>query len=165
MAATTLRARRRAALAPRASSTSWAPITAATLSLLAGWVHLAYAQSHWRQWWAYGLFFAGTGAVQALFAIAIMRRPRPGAAVAGIVANLGIVAMYVLSRTDGPPLGPHAGVTERAGTIDLATTAGEIVLVAVLLTLAGRGGRRAIVNVLAVAGLLLWALRLTGKLP
>jgi hypothetical protein len=140
-----------------------APELAAVISLAVGWVHLAYWQSHWQEWWGYGLFFLGTGVAQGLFAAVIALRPSPHAALAGILGNLAIVGTYFLSRTDGVPVGPHDGIAERASTIDWATTAGEIALVAVLLTMVGVGARRRTVNAMLLAGALLWALRLTGQ--
>jgi len=128
-------------------------------------VHLAYAAPHLRQWWAYGAFFLATGAGQALFAPLILRRPRAWVVAAGIAGNVAIIAMYVVSRTYGPPLGPHAHVPEVAGPIDLATTAAEVCLVAVLLTMLGPVARRRVLNLLVAFAVLLWALRLTGRLP
>ena len=142
-----------------------AVVGAAALSLVAGWIHLAYVASHWRDWWAYGAFFLVSGAFQALFVPAILRWPRPTTALVGIAGNLAIVGMYVMSRTAGIPMGPHTGVVEQAGPVDLACTAGEIVLMAVLLGMVGKGSRRLIVNVLVVAGVGLWALRLVNQLP
>src|ERR1700749_2095598 len=92
---------------------------AAVLSLAAAWVHLAYAAPHLRQWWAYGAFFLATGAGQDLFAPLIRRRPRAWVIAAGLAGNVAIIAMYVVSRTYGPPLGPHAHAPEVAGAIDL----------------------------------------------
>ena len=137
----------------------------AALSLGAAWVHLAYVAPHMRSWWAYGAFFLATGVGQAAFAPLILRWPRPWLAILGIAGNVAIVAMYVVSRTDGPPLGPHAGVPERVGTIDLATTAAEVVLVGLLVTVLGATARRTVANVLTVAGAVVWALRLTGHVP
>jgi hypothetical protein len=142
-----------------------APAVAAALSLLAAWVHLAYAASHLRQWWAYGAFFLAAGIGQALFAPLVLRRPGPAVAAVGIAGNLAIVGMYVVSRTAGPPLGPHAHVPEPAGPIDLATTASEIALVGVLLVLLRARQRRLAANLLLAGGALLWALRLGGILP
>ena len=147
--------------APRVAS----PAAAAALSLAVAWVHLAYVASHLRQWWAYGAFFLAAGVGQALFAPLVLRRPTPRVAAVGIAGNLAIVGMYVLSRTAGPPLGPHAHVPEPAGAIDLATTGAEIALVGVLLTLLGARSRRWTVNLLVAGGALLWALRLSGRLP
>ena len=157
----------REAVAPRAGirRTGTAPLAAALLSLAAAWVHLAYAPSHLRQWWAYGAFFIAAGAGQALFAPLVLRRPRPWLLHAAIAGNVAIVGLYVLSRTTGAPLGPHARVAEPAGAIDLATTAAEIVLVGVLLAMLGARARRRVLDALLALGILLWALRLTGHLP
>jgi hypothetical protein len=138
---------------------------AAVLSLGAAWVHLAYVAPHLRQWWAYGAFFLATGIGQGVFAPLILRWPRPWLAVAGITGNIAIVAMYVLSRTNGAPLGPHANVPERVGAIDLATTASEVVLVGLLVTILTPRARRSVGNILMAAGAIIWALRLTGNLP
>lgn len=139
--------------------------SAAVLSLAAAYVHLAYMPSHFGQWWGYGLFFLATGVGQALFVPVILYRPRTWVVLVGIAGNLAIVCMYVVSRTAGVPVGPHAHVAERAGAIDLATTGAEIALIGVLLVMLGRGARRWIVNGLLAVGVLLWVLRLTGHLP
>ena len=141
------------------------PAVAAVLSLGAAWVHLAYAAPHFRQWWAYGAFFLATGVGQAIFAPLILRWPRPPLAAIGIAGNLAIVGMYILSRTNGAPLGPHANVPERVGAVDLATTAAEVVLIAVLVTVLGARARTRVANLLVAGGVLVWALRLTGHLP
>ena len=85
-------------------------------------------------------------------------------ALAGIAGNLAIVGMYVLSRTNGVPMGPHTGVVEKAAAVDLACTAGEVVLVGVLLGMVGPTGRRWIANALVLTGVALWVLRLTDSL-
>jgi hypothetical protein len=139
--------------------------TAAVLSLGAAWVHLAYVAPHMRQWWAYGAFFLAAGVGQGLFAPLILHRPGPALAAIGIAGNLAIVAMYVLSRTNGAPLGPHANVPERVGAVDLSTAAAEVLLIVVLVTLLGTTARRRVADLLVAGGVLVWALRLTGHLP
>src|SRR4051794_27657368 len=155
-----------AELTVRARPVAWyvAP-AAAFLSAVAGYVHLVYMESHWRDWWAYGAFFLATGVFQLVFGPLLLRRVSPAVVLLGIAGNLAIVGMYVASRTEGVPLGPHARVKEAAGAVDVATTAAEILLVALLLALAGRRTRRWGVNLLLVAGLALWAIRLTQGLP
>jgi hypothetical protein len=139
---------------------------AAGLSLLAAWVHLAYTASHWQDWWAYGAFFLGMGVFQGLCVPAIVRWPRSApVALATIAGNLGIVGMYVLSRTAGIPMGPHGGVVEEAGAIDLAVTAAELAIVVCLITLLRPRPRRVVLNVLVAAGAVLWLLRLSDRLP
>ena len=140
-----------------------APV-AAFLSIGAGYVHLAYTDSHWDAWWAYGLFFLATGVGQLLYAPLVLRWPKPWVIGVGIVGNLAIVGMYILSRTEGIPMGPHEGVVERAAPIDLATTAGEIALVVVLLLMVTSTVRRLLLNAMLVTGLALWALRFAGVL-
>jgi hypothetical protein len=162
VAATPLAPRRATAAALRARPIAWyAAPAAALLSVGAGYVHLAYVGSHWRDWWAYGVFFLATGIFQVLYGVLVLRRPRALVALLGVAANLGIVGMYVISRTEGVPLGPHEGVKEQAGAIDIATTASEIVLVAVLLLLVAPRVRRWTLNLLLVAGLALWVMRLS----
>ena len=138
--------------------------TAAGLSLVAAWVHFSYTASHWRNWWAYGLFFLGMGIFQALCVPAIVRWPRnTWVALATIAGNLGIVGMYFYSRVIHIPLGPHTGIVEKAGAVDLATTAGEIAIVGIMLTIVGPRSRRTIVNLLLVTGIVLWVLRFTTR--
>jgi hypothetical protein len=163
MAAQAVAAPRATAARPRAlSAPGSAAWSAAALSLLAAWIHFAYTASHWRDWWAYGLFFVAMGVFQALCVPAILRWPRSTwVAVATIAGNLGIVGMYFYSRAIYIPLGPHYGVVEDVGVIDFATTAGEIAIVAIMLALTGSRSRRVIVNLLLLTGLGLWLLRLT----
>jgi hypothetical protein len=149
----------------RTQSVRWsaAALTAALLSLVAGWIHFAYVSSHWRDWWAYGAFFLASAAFQALFAPAMLKWPSRWTALVGIAGNLGIVGMYVMSRTYGIPMGPHTGIVEKASLIDLSCTAGEIVLVGILLGMVGTTSRRLIINLLLLVGIALWVLRLTNN--
>jgi hypothetical protein len=139
--------------------------TAAGLALVAAWIHFAYTSTHWADWWAYGVFFLATGIFQSLSVPVILRWPRnTWAALVVVAGNLGIIQMYVYSRTTGVPMGPHEGVVERTGAVDLATTAGEIVLIALMLTIVGSTSRRIIVNLLLLVGIGLWLLRFTNLL-
>jgi len=138
---------------------------AAGLSLFAGWAHFAYTESHFEDWWAYGVFFLVSALAQSLFAPAFLRRPAPALALAAVLLNVGIVGMYAWSRVFGVPLGPHTGVVEHTKLPDLAATAAEILLVAVLLALLPRRWTSTVTTTLLVAGLALWASRLTGYAP
>jgi hypothetical protein len=134
--------------------------TAAGLSLVAAWIHFSYTASHWRDWWAYGAFFLGMAIFQALCVPAIVRWPRSTwVALATIAGNLGIIGMYFYSRTTGIPMGPHTGIVEKAGAVDLGTTAGEILIIAIVVTMVGARSRRVILNALLVAGIGLWVAR------
>jgi len=90
---------------------------AAVLSMAAAWVHLAFVESHWAAWWAYGVTFLAMGVGQALFVPVILHKASTWVVAVGIAGNLAIITMYVWSRTAGIPLGPHKGVAERASLI------------------------------------------------
>lgn len=137
----------------------------AALSVGAGYVHFAYADSHFAAWWGYGAFFLAAGNLQVLFAALLIWRPRAWLPLAGIGANLAIVVVYVLSRTSGIPLGPHAHVVEDAQAVDWATTAAQVAIILALLTMLEGRSRRWIINGLMVLGALAWLLRLTDRLP
>jgi hypothetical protein len=152
-----------AAAGRRAHRAPWpaAPL-AAVLSIGAGYVHLAYMDSHWEQWWAYGAFFLAMAVFQTLFAPALLLWPKRSVMLVGVAGNLGIVGMYILSRIDGIPMGPHSGVKEAAGLADVATTAGEIGIVALLLTMIGGATGRWTFNALLAVGVTLWIMRLAA---
>jgi hypothetical protein len=140
------------------------PATAAALSLSSAIAHLGVTSVHFREWWAYGAFFLGCAAAQALFAALILWRPRDWLAVLGIVGNLAVIAMYVYSRTNGPPVGPHEGVPEAPGLYDLVTTAGELALVVVLLRMLGARTGRWAMRLVLVFATALWTAKATGFL-
>jgi hypothetical protein len=142
---------------------SAAVLVAAVLSLAAGWIHFAYVSSHWDYWWAYGAFFLGCAAFQALLAPALLRWPGSWTALIGIAGNVAIIGMYLWSRIYAIPMGPHKGVLEKVGAVDLVCTAAEVVTVGVLLAIVGPAKRRWAVNALLAIGVALWALRFTNQ--
>ena len=137
---------------------------AAALSLSAGLAHLGETSGHLRMWWAYGAFFVAAGLGQVALAVLLALRPRPWLAAAGIPGNLAIVAMYVVTRTNGPPLGPHAGVPEDPELLGMATVAAELGVVVLLLGLLEERTRRAATTALLLVGVAAWTLRATGVL-
>jgi hypothetical protein len=136
----------------------------AALSLFAGYIHVAYVDSHLQEWWAYGAFFIAAANMQVLFAALLVRWPRPWLPYAGIAGNLAIIAMYVVTRTSGIPLGPHRRVVEDAGATDWLTTAAQVAIIVALLAMLEGRPRRWIANGLLGLGVLAWVLRLTGNL-
>ena len=144
------------------AATATLPLLGAALSASAAVAHLAVAQPHWREWWAHGAFFVVCAAAQALLAVLLVWRPRPWVAMGGIAGNLAVVCMYVYSRTNGSPIGPHEGVPEKPELFDLTVTAEELVLVVALVPLLGERGRRVAMHAVAAVGAGLWIARLTG---
>ena len=100
---------------------------AATLSLLAGLIHLWVTPEHFEEWWGYGAFFLVAGAAQILYVPIVLLWPTRVALLAGIAGNLAIVVLYLLTRTVGIPFfGPEAGEVERFGFVDVCATASEL---------------------------------------
>src|SRR3954453_13634854 len=78
----------------------------ALASVLAGAIHLAVAPEHLEEWWLYGAFFVVTGLFQLAYAAPVLRRPTPLVVLTGILVNLAIVLIWVVSRTTGLPITP-----------------------------------------------------------
>jgi hypothetical protein len=134
----------------------------------AGGVHLLEAREHGEWWLAAGIFFVLIGLFQVASAVAFMWQRRPLLLHAMVWANVGTVAVYVVSRTVGLPGSPGIslhGAVLRAGTpmlrIEPVVSAEFAVLVAEVLVamlcaalLAGRARGRTI-NALWITGMVL----------
>ncbi len=115
----------------------------ATLSILAAAIHDIVMPEHFGEWWGHGTFFLVAALAQFLYGLAIVEWPRRRLLAAGIVGNLAIVALWLVSRTVGVPLvGPEAGQVEPVGALDAATTLIEVALVALLALAIHEQGRR-----------------------
>ena len=106
------------------------------LSLLAALAHAWAMPGHFEEWWGYGAFFVLAAGAQGFYALALWRWPGKTVLLAGIVGNLAIVVLYLVTRVWGVPfLGPHAGEIEGVGVVDLAATSAEVALVLALAAL------------------------------
>ncbi len=85
---------------------------AAIASVGAATIHIVVAPMHWRDWLPSGLFFASIAMFQLLWALLAWSRPVSALLAAGVAANAGSAALWVLSRTAGAPFGPSAGQPE-----------------------------------------------------
>ena len=82
------------------------------------------------------MFFLAAALFQAAYTMTLPRwSGRPLFLIAGAVANLAIVGLWAVTRTVGVPAGPHAGTVEEAGLLDVAATASEALLAAILVGL------------------------------
>jgi hypothetical protein len=138
---------------------------AGTLSVIAGLAHLWATPEHSGGWWGYGAFFLGVGLAQTLYGFLLPFWPNPLLHAAAIWGNVGVILIYVVTRTGGIPIGPHAGIVEDVRLFDLATTVIELGLVVVLVSLLADALRAWTLNVLLLTGAAVWVLRLTGSLP
>jgi FtsP/CotA-like multicopper oxidase with cupredoxin domain len=116
---------------------------AAGLSVAAGLLHLVAAPEHLSEWWGYGYFFLASGIGQVLYGQFLFLDSRRSQRfyLVGLVGTLGVIVVYVVSRTIGIPLfGPGAGEVEPVGALDVPSKLVELAVVAVLATVLGRSG-------------------------
>lgn len=92
---------------------------AALASLGAAAIHFGVVPAHWREWALAGAFFAALGGFQLIWAALVLVRTTTPVLAAGIALNVGAVALWALSRTDGAPFGPHSWEPEMVQTADL----------------------------------------------
>lgn len=100
--------------AEAATDSSIAARAAAIASVGAAVVHVAVMPTHWRDWLPSGVFFVSIAMFQLIWAVLAWNRPPASLLAAGIVANAGVAAMWIYSRTAGAPVGPNAAVPEAA---------------------------------------------------
>jgi hypothetical protein len=107
-----------------------AVIIAAALSVGAAVIHAIVFPPHLSESLLYGAFFAAMAVGQLGWAVLAVVRPRPWVLAAGVIGNLGIVALWALSRTVGVPLGIAAGRREAVGVMDTTCCLLELGIVA-----------------------------------
>ena len=95
-----------------ATDSGLATHAASTASVGAAVIHFAVMPVHWLDWLPSGLFFATAAVFQLMWALLAWTRPPAILLAVGIVGNAGLAALWVVSRTEGLPLGPHAGEPE-----------------------------------------------------
>ncbi len=103
---------------------------AAAASLGSAGIHFAVMPEHWLEWVSAGLFFGVIAWLQVGWAVALLQTRNRLVAALGALGQLGIVGVWVLSRTVGLPLGPQAGEAEPVSFIDVLSTVLEIVAAA-----------------------------------
>ena len=119
-----------------------------TCMMVSGSVHGLVTQEHFNVWWGYGVFFLVSsigliGFGLALFTDAIDPRYTPGNVrrlrwwmyLACLAGNIGLIALYVVTRTIGIPLGPGSGSVETVGGPDVIAKLTEGVAVVGLVVL------------------------------
>lgn len=106
------------------------------LSAVVGLIHGKAFIDHVDHYWLFGVFFAVLTYAQILWAMRLWRRPddrRLFKAVA--VMSLGVVAIWLVSRTTGLPIGPWAGRPEAIGMPDVVATLDELVIAALIVAM------------------------------
>lgn len=117
----------------------------AALLLGAAGFHFGAMGEHSGVSWTHGLFFASAAWAQVGIGVLLLFKPSRRVVVAGIIANIAILSLWVLTRTVGLAIGSD-GTPETWGTIDtlcaLLETFGLVGLGALLVV----PGRERVVN-------------------
>ena len=152
---------------PEAIPRAWATVLrwAAVVTLLcAAAIHASVVKEHFREWVLEGLFFIALALVEALMALAVATTARTAVYGAAIALSLATVALWMLSRTAGVPVGPEPWVPEPVGRADAAATLLELttatVLAPLVLPAPGRAVTAVAVAVVSVAAAALTAFAL-----
>jgi hypothetical protein len=140
--------------------TSLAAISAALFSAGAAAIHFAVIADHLEEWWVFGLFFAASGVAQLVWAALVVASPSRLVIGVGVFGNAAVVALWIVTRTAGSPIGPDAGMPESVGVADAVATAFELGVIVAGGWLAGavRADRRRAPRVGSALGALTWAL-------
>jgi len=115
--------------APAAPSVPSAGRVAAIGSVLAAFVHYAVVPEHLSEWWAFGVFFSAIGMFQLIWAVLAYTGNERPLLLSGLAVNLGVLALWVVSRTAGLPFGPEPGEAEAVGVLDVLSGVAELALV------------------------------------
>jgi hypothetical protein len=109
--------------------------TASAALLGAAVVHASVIDAHFAEWWAEGVCFLVLQVVELALALALVRRASRPLYLAAIAVSAGTVALWIVSRTVGVPVGPGAGRPEAVGRPDLTATVLELMTALVLIPL------------------------------
>jgi hypothetical protein len=159
----------------RSPSTRRRPLAldcAIVLSSTAALAHFVATPGHYVWWPAAGVFFAVLGVAQFAYAVLLLRGARGNRfLLAGIWGTVGVIMVYVASRTVGipmaPPVSAHGGrwivgrsaVPDGAkyvGPLDIMTLVAEILLVVTLLGQLPTKLKNRAVNRVMWIGLVVW---------
>jgi hypothetical protein len=134
----------------------------------AAFVHVEAAIEHLQEYGLFALFFALLATTQFCWGVALYRSPSRRLLIAGATLSLAVLALWIVSRTTGLPIGPTPWAPEPVGVLDLIATGDEVVLALIVAMhllpdgggVLARGYRRAIVAA-ALCLILLSSLALT----
>jgi len=100
-------------------------VLVAALAFVGGLIHVGAAVEHWREFHLYTLVFSCFAALQATWALLLLRGASRRVLLLGCALQLGIVVLWVISRTVGVPIGPEIWTPESIGVADVIATVGE----------------------------------------
>jgi len=114
------------------------------LSIVTGVLHAKAMADHVSHDWRFGAFFAVLSCWQTAWGVRAYRvQLSRRTLLAGAWVNVAVVAIWLISRTVGMPIGPWAGEAEAIGLIDVMASLDELVIVAMVASLVSGSARRA----------------------
>lgn len=100
-------------------------LTSAALLAISAAIHVDVMSAHVREWLPAAVFFGVLAMGQASLAVVLVRRPAPITLLAAIWSSVGVIAVYVWSRTSGLPFAPvNHGDAHGSGGSHLAHAVG-----------------------------------------
>jgi hypothetical protein len=102
----------------------------AVMTAAAAVIHFAVAGQHFQEYWLYGVFMLVVAWLQLLWAAAAIARPSRLLLACGVILNVAVVAVYIVTRTAGDVIGPGASSPEQAGFGDVLCTVLEAIVAA-----------------------------------
>ena len=87
---------------------------------------------HYEEYAVFGAFFAAVALGQGAWAFIVLRGPSRLVRGAGVALSAGLIALWVLSRTAGVPVGPHPWEAEPAAVLDVAACVAELGIIVVV---------------------------------
>ncbi len=85
------------------------------LSIATAVIHFAVAGAHFQEYWLFGAFMLVVAWLQLLWAIMAVTRPARWLLWSGAILNVGVIAIYIVTRTAGDIVGPTPHAVEPFG--------------------------------------------------
>lgn len=117
---------------------SWL-VRATVLAGSLGIIHILATPLYFDQWLGYGIVFVAVAVLQVMYSMVLaVNPPRRIYLWAGIIGNILIVAVWLLTRTVGVPLGPMAGEVLPVEFLDGLAQVLEVIQIVHLVVLLSR---------------------------
>jgi hypothetical protein len=104
-------------------------VVSAAASAGGGVVHAVVCPEHFREAFAFGIFFALVSAAQLTAASLLIVRPTRRIVIGAVIGNLAVLALWAVSRTVGVPIGPDPWRPEAIGSADRLAVILEMLVV------------------------------------
>lgn len=100
----------------------------AIISVATAVIHFAVAGEHFQEYWLFGVFMLVTAWLQLLWAIVVIARPSRWLLWCGVILDVGVVIVYIVTRTIGDVVGPTPNAVEPVGFGDAFCTILEAIV-------------------------------------